>query len=159
MIRFRRGLICRNTRPLSQLSALPDRVRIMPGRCMLKVPQAAGLARDEPIISAAGVVAGGYEMRLGVVVLLISLCCADCARFQQPAAEQAAPQQAAAPDKPAPVADAAPAGFTCSDGTISRSQDACLIDMARARLPSTAMERTPINPAHSTTDPPTGSVR
>jgi hypothetical protein len=98
-------------------------------------------------------------MRLGVVVLLISLCCADCARFQKPAAEPAAPQHAAAPDKPAPVADAAPAGFTCSDGTISRSQDACLIDMARARLPSTTIERTPINPAHSTSDLPTGSVR
>jgi hypothetical protein len=159
MIRFRRGQICRNTRPLPQLSAQPDRVRIMPGRYMLKVPQADGLARDEPIISAAGVVAGGYEMRLGVVVLLISLSCADCARFQKPAAEQAAPQQAATPDKPAPVADATPAGFTCSDGTVSSSQDACLIDMARARLPSTTIERAPINPAHSTRDPPTGSLR
>jgi len=98
-------------------------------------------------------------MRLGVVALLISLCCADCARFQKPAADLPAPQQAGAPEKPAPVADAAPAGFTCSDGTISSSQDACLIDMARARLPSTTIERTPINPAHSTTDLPTGSLR
>jgi hypothetical protein len=39
------------------------------------------------------------------------------------------------PEKPAPVADAAPPRFECSDGTISTSQSGCLVNMARARLP------------------------
>jgi hypothetical protein len=98
-------------------------------------------------------------MRLGLVAL-ICLCCAGCTGFQKPVAQAAAPQPAAAPERPAPVADAAPAKFECSDGTISTSQDACQIAMARARLPpSQTIERTPINPARQTTDPPTGSVR
>jgi len=97
-------------------------------------------------------------MRLGLV-LLICLSCIGCARLQKPAAQAAAPQQGGAPEKPAPVTDAAPAGFNCSDGSISSSQDACLVDMARARLPPPAVERAPINPARSTSDPPTGSVR
>jgi hypothetical protein len=97
-------------------------------------------------------------MRLGLVWLIL-LACTGCARFNKPAAQAATPQQAAAPEKPAPVADAVPAGFTCSDGSISRSQDACLIDMARVRLPPPTIERTPINPPRSTDDPPTGSVR
>jgi hypothetical protein len=97
-------------------------------------------------------------MRLGLV-LLICLSCTGCARFQKTAVQTPVPQQAVVPERPAPVADVAPAGFTCSDGSISRSQDACLVDMARARLPPPTIERTPINPAHSTSDPPTGSVR
>jgi hypothetical protein len=99
------------------------------------------------------------KMRLGLV-LSICLWCIGCARFDKPAAQTATLQQTVAPEKPAPVADAVPAGFTCSDGSISRSQDACLVDMARARLPPPAVERTPINPAPSTGDQqPTGSVR
>jgi hypothetical protein len=98
------------------------------------------------------------KMRLGLV-LLIFLSCIGCARFDKPAAQAATPQPAVAPEKPAPVADAVAAGFTCSDGSISRSQDACLVDMARARLPPAAIERTPISPAPSTGDQPTGSVR
>jgi hypothetical protein len=76
-------------------------------------------------------------MRFGVVVL-IALSCVACARFQKPVAEASAPPPAAADkpgEKPAPVADAAPARFECSDGTISTSQDACLVSMAHARLP------------------------
>ena len=76
-------------------------------------------------------------MRFGVVAL-IALSCVACSRFQKPVPEAAAPLPAAVADKPAPapVADAAPAKFECSDGTISTSQDACLVSMARARLPS-----------------------
>jgi hypothetical protein len=41
------------------------------------------------------------------------------------------------PAKPLPVAETVPAPrFECSDGTISSSQDACQIAMARARLPA-----------------------
>ena len=68
--------------------------------------------------------------------------------------------EAAAPDKPAPVADAAPARFECSDGTISTSQEACLVNMARARLPpSQPGGRVPPNPGSATGDMPTGSLR
>jgi hypothetical protein len=98
------------------------------------------------------------KMRLGLVLLIV-LSCIGCARLDKPAAQAAGSQQAIAPEKSAPVADAAPPGFTCSDGSISRSQDACLIDMARTRLPPPAIERAPINPAPSTGDQPTGSVR
>jgi hypothetical protein len=98
-------------------------------------------------------------MRFGVVVL-IALSCVACARFDKPAAEASAPQPAAVPDKPAPVADAAPARFECSDGTISTSQEACLVNMARARLPpSQSGGRVPPNPGSATSDMPTGSVR
>jgi hypothetical protein len=97
-------------------------------------------------------------MRLGLV-LLICLSCTGCARLQKPAAQAATPQQAVAAEKPAPAADVAPAGFTCSDGSVSRSQDACLVDMARARLPPPTVERAPIGAPRSTGDPPTGSVR
>jgi hypothetical protein len=72
-------------------------------------------------------------MRSGLV-LLILLLSAGCARVDKPVAQAQAPQ-AAAPEKPAPVATAPPPGFNCSDGTVSSSQDACLVDMARARLP------------------------
>jgi hypothetical protein len=94
-------------------------------------------------------------MRFGVVVL-IALSSAACAPFQKPVA-QAAPQPAAVSEKPAGVADVAPAKFECSDGTISNSQEACLVNMARARLPPGQMiERAP---SSSAADQPTGSVR
>jgi hypothetical protein len=98
-------------------------------------------------------------MRFGVVVL-IALSCVACTRFEKPVAEASAPQPAAAPDKPAPVADVAPARFECSDGTISTSQEACLVNMARARLPpSQSGGRVPANPGSTTGDMPIGSVR
>jgi|ERR1700722_4924197 hypothetical protein len=97
-------------------------------------------------------------MRFGVVVL-IALSCVACARFEKPVAEASAPQPAAAADKQAPVSDAAPARFECSDGTISISQEACLVNMARARLPpSQPGGRLPPNPGSAAADMPTGSV-
>ncbi len=74
------------------------------------------------------------------LALFILISCAGCADFQKLVAQGPAPQPAVAPTNPppaspAPVADVAPARFECSDGTISSSQDACLIAMARARLP------------------------
>jgi hypothetical protein len=92
------------------------------------------------------------------LALLISFSCAGCADFQKSVAQAPAPQQAAVPAIPPPVAEAAPAKFECSDGTISSSQDACQIAMARARLPpSQTVERTSPNPTPSTgassTDP------
>ena len=94
-----------------------------------------------------------------VLVLLISLCCAACAAFQRPAAETPAPAQAAL-EKPAPVADAMPAKFECSDGTVSTSQDACQIAMARARLPpGQQIQRAPPRPAAATDGTPTGALR
>jgi hypothetical protein len=112
----------------------------------------------EPSIGRRRSYPEAMKMRLGLVLLIV-LSCTGCARLNKPAAQAATAQQAAAPQKPAPVADALPAGFTCSDGSISKSQDACLVDMARARLPPPAIERAPINPADSTGDQPTGSVR
>jgi hypothetical protein len=98
-------------------------------------------------------------MRFGVVVL-IALSCVACARFEKPVAEASAPQPGAAPDKQAPVADVGPARFECSDGTISTSQEACLVNMARARLPpSQSGGRVPANPGSTTGDMPIGSVR
>jgi hypothetical protein len=98
-------------------------------------------------------------MRFGVV-FLIAISCTGCAAFQKPAAQASAPQQAAAQQNPAPVADAGPAKFECSDGTISSSQDACLVSMARARLPpGQTIGRMPANPAPTANDPPTGAVR
>jgi len=98
-------------------------------------------------------------MRFGVV-LSIALSSAACAPFQQPAAQASAPQQAAVPEKPAPVADAAPAKFECSDGTVSNSQETCLVNMARARLPPRQIiERTPTHPAPAASDTPTGATR
>jgi hypothetical protein len=74
------------------------------------------------------------RMRIGAV-LLISLWCTSCASSEKPVAEAPAPQQAATLQNPASDADAAPAKFECSDGTISVSQYGCLVNMARARLP------------------------
>jgi hypothetical protein len=46
------------------------------------------------------------------------------------------------------AAKIAPAKFEFSDGTVSSSQDACLVAMARARLPpSGTIERTPAAPS------------
>jgi hypothetical protein len=73
-------------------------------------------------------------MRIGIVAL-ISLSCAGCALSEKPAAQAAAPQQAATVDKSPSVAEAATAKFECSDGTTSFSQHGCLVSMARARLP------------------------
>jgi len=79
------------------------------------------------------------------LALLILVSCAGCADFQKSIAQAPVPQPqpAAAPANPPPVAEAAPPRFECSDGTISSSQDACLIAMAKARLPpSQSAERT-----------------
>jgi hypothetical protein len=78
------------------------------------------------------------------LTLLIMISCAGCADFQKSIAQAPAPQPAATqPANPSPVAEAAPARFECSDGTISSSQDACLIAMAKARLPpSQSVDRT-----------------
>src|ERR1700734_1706325 len=98
------------------------------------------------------------QMRIGVAVL-ISLWCAGCALSEKSAALAPAPQQqAAAPEKPAPVADAAPARFECSDGTISTSQYGCLVNMARARLPpGQPADRAPSNSTAS--QPATDATR
>jgi hypothetical protein len=94
-----------------------------------------------------------------VLVFLICLGCAACAGFQHPAAEAPAPAQVAL-EKPAPMADAMPAKFECSDGTISTSQDACQIAMARARLPpARQVQRAPSRPAAGSEDSPTGALR
>jgi hypothetical protein len=94
-----------------------------------------------------------------VLVFLICLGCAACTGLQHPAAEAPAPAQAAM-EKPAPVADAMPAKFECSDGTISTSQDACQIAMARARLPpSQQIQRAPTRPATGSDETPTGAIR
>ena len=89
------------------------------------------------------------QMRMDLV-LLLSVGCAGCAALNKPVAQAAAtqPQPAAAMPSPAPVADAAPARFECSDGTISVSQTGCLLNMAKARLP----------PSQQTDLEPTGSV-
>jgi hypothetical protein len=102
------------------------------------------------IIVAARAVAGATHMRFSVVVL-IALSCVACSRFQKPVAEASAPQPTAAPEKSAPVADAGSAKFECSDGTISTSQDACLVSMAHARLPpSQSGGRMPANAGSAT---------
>jgi hypothetical protein len=97
-------------------------------------------------------------MRIGVAVL-ISLWCTGCALSEKPAA--LAPQQAAALERTAPVApvaDAAPARFECSDGTISTSQYGCLVNMARARLPP-GQPADRISPNSAPTANPTDATR
>src|ERR1700692_1854228 len=92
-------------------------------------------------------------MRIGIAVL-ICLWCAGCALSEKPAALAPAPQQAAALEKTVPDADAAPARFECSDGTISISQHGAPASMAHARLPpGQASERPPSN-STSTANPP-----
>jgi hypothetical protein len=66
------------------------------------------------------------------LVLLVFLGLLGCARLPQTAAP--APQPSSTP-APRQAADAAPAGVECSDGTVAPSLDACLVNMARARLP------------------------
>jgi hypothetical protein len=94
------------------------------------------------------------------LVLLISVGCAGCSSFQKPVTQAAAPPPAAAEKTaPPPVADAGPARFECSDGTISVSQTGCLVNMARARLPpSQQIERAPIDSA-TTGQAPAGAAR
>jgi len=101
-------------------------------------------------------------MRIGIAVL-ISLWCGGCAWLEKPAALAPAPQQAAALEKTAPVppvADAAPARFECSDGTISTSQYGCLVNMARARLPpGQPADRPPANSPPAASQPPADATR
>jgi hypothetical protein len=78
----------------------------------------------------------------------MALSCTGCADVRKPAAQAPAPQQAAVTENPPPAADAASPKFECSDGTVSISQDACIVAMARARLPpSETIERTPAAPS------------
>ena len=66
------------------------------------------------------------------LVLLIFLASLSCARLQQTAAPAPQPAAAAAPKQ---AADAAQVNVECSDGTTAPSLNACLNNMARARLP------------------------
>jgi hypothetical protein len=66
--------------------------------------------------------------------LLILLSCTNCALSQKQVAEMPAPAQPMVGNRAA-AADVSPR-FECSDGSISASQSDCLVDMARARLPS-----------------------
>ena len=95
------------------------------------------------------------------LILLISVWCAGCSSFQKPVAQAAAPQPAAAPEKliPPPVADAGPARFECSDGTISFSQTGCLVNMARARLPPSQQTDPVPNNSVTTGQAPAGPAR
>jgi hypothetical protein len=104
--------------------------------------QAGGLADTTSTCSPLPMSPEATQVR-SALALLILVSCAGCADVQKSIAQAPAPQPAAAPANPPPVADAAPARFECSDGTISSSQDACLIAMAKARLPpSPSVERT-----------------
>src|SRR5258708_3956388 len=98
----------------------------MPGRCMLRKLTASGLSRHKTIRIGRWSDPEATRMRIGIAVL-ICLWCAGCALSEKPAALAPAPQQAAALEKPALAADAAPAKFECSDGTISTSQHGCLV--------------------------------
>ena len=118
----------------------PACVRIMRSRYMLQRSQARRLAETKPILCPQEMSPEATQVR-SALALLILISCAGCADFQKLVAQGPAPPPAVAPANPpapanpAPVADIAPARFECSDGTISSSQDACLIAMARARLP------------------------
>ena len=107
---------------------------------MLAITRAGGLAETKSPCSPLEMSPEATHVR-SAIALLIMVSCAGCADFQKSVAQ--APQPAAVPANPPPVADAAPARFECSDGTISTSQDACLIAMAKARLPpSQTVEQT-----------------
>jgi hypothetical protein len=84
-------------------------------------------------MTAAHVVAEATQVRLSLASTILFLC-AGCTALEKPAAQAPAPRQAAVAAIPVPVAEPL-AKFECSDGTISTSQDACLVAMARARLP------------------------
>ena len=95
-----------------------------------------------------------------MLALLVSFSCAGCAGFEKSVAQAPAPQPAAAPSAPSPVAEATPPRFECSDGTISISQDACQIAMARARLPPSQTAERTSNPSSSNgASPTTGAAR
>jgi hypothetical protein len=111
----------------------------MRSRYMLQRPQARRLAETKPILCLQEIPPEATQVR-SALALLILISCAGCADLQKLVAQGSAPQPAVAsanppPANPAPVAEVAPARFECSDGTISSSQDACQIAMARARLP------------------------
>jgi len=112
----------------------------------LYAAKAAGcrLAETRPILLAAEMSPEATQVRSALALLML-VWCAGCADFQKLVAQAPQPAQVQAnpPANPPPVADVAPARFECSDGTISTSQDACQIAMARARLPpSQNVERT-----------------
>jgi hypothetical protein len=134
-------------------------IRIMPGRCMLT--ELAGRSAKTIRIGRRGVLEA-TQMRIGIVVL-VSLWCGGCAWLgsEKPAAQASAPQQAAALEKTAPVADTAPARFECSDGTISTSQYGCIVNMARARLPpgQSADRAPPSSSTPSSNQPPADARR
>jgi hypothetical protein len=91
--------------------------------------------------------------------LLILLSCPGCALSQKPIAQNSAPQQAGAPQNPAPVADASSPNFECSDGTISVSQTGCLVNMAHARLPPQSAEQVPVGSIPPAGDPEPRAAR
>jgi hypothetical protein len=66
------------------------------------------------------------------LVLLVFLELLGCARFQQAASPAPPPSATPAPKQ---AAEVAPVNVECSDGTAAPSLDACLTNMARARLP------------------------
>ncbi len=81
------------------------------------------------------------------LVLLVFLSSLSCARLPQTAAPTPQPTAAAAPKQ---AADATPVNVECSDGTVAPSLDACLTNMARARLPpSSQVDNSPANPAET----------
>jgi hypothetical protein len=85
------------------------------------------------------------------LVLLAFLGSVSCAGRQQAAAP--APPPPATPT-PAQVSDTTPAKVECSDGTTAVSLEACLINMARARLPpSQQADGNPTKPAETTPMP------
>jgi hypothetical protein len=143
-----------------QPAKLPDlhlHIRIIPDHCMLTrlVGCEAGRHGNHPHRPQA--CSGSDQMRIGFA-LLISLWCGGCAWLGSEKPSAVAPQQAAALEKPAaPVADAAPPRFECSDGTISTSQSGCLVNMARARLPPG--QQTPSSSASPAYQPPADAAR
>jgi hypothetical protein len=96
-------------------------------------------------------------MRFGLVSLIF-LSCIACARLQS--AEQEPPKTATLKQAPPVVDHETSAVFECSDGTVSTSQDACIVSMANRRLPpSQQVDRSPIKPAAATIETPTGATR
>jgi hypothetical protein len=98
------------------------------------------------------------QMRFGLISL-ICLSCIACARLQKSAEQE--PPTIATPKQAPPVVDHETSTvFECSDGTISTSQDACIVSMANRRLPpSQQVDRSPIKPAAATIETPTGATR
>jgi len=106
-------------------------------------------------------------MRFGLISL-ICLSCIACARLQNTteqkaqttvAAEQE-PQTTAALKPSSPVVNHKTASVECSDGTVSTSQNDCIVSMANRRLPpSQRVDRSPIKPAAATIETVTGATR